>query len=69
MNKKEQLEKAFDSATMTGKLVDLNEQQATEFLSLIEDESAFLKSIRKFTTVKATGTLGKITADGKFLKP
>lgn len=69
MSKKQQLEKAFDSATMTGKLVDLNEEQATEFLSLIEDQSAFLKRIRKYTTKKPTGTIGKITADGNFLKP
>lgn len=69
MSKRQQLEKAFDSATMTGKLVDLNEEQAKEFLSLIEDQSAFLKKIRKYTTTKATGTIGKITADGNFLKP
>lgn len=69
MSKKQQLEKAFDSATMTGKLVDLNEEQATEFLSLIEDESAFLKKIRKHVTKKPTGTIGKITLDGNFLKP
>lgn len=67
--KQQQLQKAFDSASMTGKLVDLNEEQAKEFLSLIEDQSAFLKKIRKYTTSKPTGTIGKITADGNFLKP
>jgi hypothetical protein len=69
MSKRQQLEKAFDSASMSGKLVDLNEEQAKEFLSLVEDESAFLKKIRKHTTKDPKGTLGKITADGNFLRP
>lgn len=69
MNKKQQLIKAFDEASMSGKLVDLNEEQATEFLSLVEDESAFLKKIRKHTTQNPRGTIGKITADGNFLRP
>jgi len=69
MSKKHQLAKAFDDASMSGKLVDLNEEQATEFLSLVEDESAFLKKIRKHTTQNPRGTIGKITADGNFLRP
>lgn len=69
MSKKHQLAKAFDEASMSGKLVDLNEEQATEFLSLVEDESAFLKKIRKHTTQNPRGTIGKITADGNFLRP
>ncbi|USN55036.1 MAG: hypothetical protein H6765_11485 [Candidatus Peribacteria bacterium] len=69
MSKKQQLAKAFDEASMSGKLVDLNEEQATEFLSLVEDESAFLKKVRKHTTVNPRGTIGKITADGNFLRP
>jgi len=67
--KREQLAKAFDSGSMSGKLVDLNEEQAVEFFSIIEDQSAFLKKIRSHLTTEATGTLGKITAEGKFLKP
>lgn len=69
MSKKQQLAKAFDDASMSGKLVDLNEEQATEFLSLVEDESAFLKKVRKHTTQNPRGTIGKITADGNFLRP
>jgi len=69
MSKKHQLAKAFDEASMSGKLVDLNEEQAKEFLSLVEDESAFLKKIRKHTTQNPRGTIGKITADGNFLRP
>jgi hypothetical protein len=69
MSKKQQLAKAFDEASMSGKLVDLNEEQATEFLSLVEDESSFLKKVRKHTTQNPRGTIGKITADGNFLRP
>lgn len=66
---KERLKKAFDGATLGGKLVTLNEEQATEFVTYLQDESKLLKKAR-FVKMKApTKTIAKMFVNGKFLYP
>jgi len=68
-DKNEQLKKAFDSSTMAGKLVNLNTEQATEFIDYIVDESSLLKQVRLIRMTKPNKTIAKIMSAGRFLRP
>lgn len=70
MSKKDtQLAKAFDATSLAGKLIDLNDQQMSEFVDHIVDESRLLKNIRVEKVTTPTGFLPVLEADGEFLKP
>lgn len=69
MQKSEQLLKAFDSATLAGKLVSLNNEQADAFIDYIEDESVLIKKARLIKMQKPTKTIAKLFANDKFLHP
>lgn len=69
MDGKEKLQKAFDSGTAAGKLVTLREEQATEFITYIKDESAVLKAARVETMTGPNKTIAKLFIDNDFLYP
>lgn len=68
-SKNEQLKKAFDSATLNWKLIHLSEEQATEFLDMVRDESNFLKNVRFVKMTKSTKTISKLLSKKRFLNP
>ncbi len=67
--KSEQLLKAFDSATTNGKFISLNEEQASQFIDQVVDQSKLLKAARVEKMSKPTKTIAKLLDDGEFLKP
>lgn len=69
LNPKESLKKAFDSATLSGKLVTLNNEQAEAFVTYLKDESVLLKSARFIKMTKPTKTIAKLFVNGTFLYP
>lgn len=69
MTEKEKLAKAFDSATLSWKLVTLNNEQADAFVTYLKDESVLLKSARYVKMTKPTKTIAKLFVNGKFLYP
>ena len=68
-NKDEKLAKAFDSATINGKLISLNEEQASAFIDTVVDQSRILKAARVIKMSKPVKTIAKIIDFGDFLKP
>lgn len=69
MSKEEQLRKAFDGATVSGKLITLNEEQATTFIDQVVDQSKMLQSVRIEKMSKPVKTIAKLLDAGNFLKP
>lgn len=69
MNKTEQLKKAFDQSTVDGKLISLNEEQATQFIDTVVDQSVILKASRVVKMQKPIKTIAKIIDSGDFLVP
>lgn len=67
--KKEQLKKAFDSTSLAGKYVTLNEEQATAFVDGLKDESVLLKNCRIVTPKVSKTTIAKLYPKGRFLQP
>jgi HK97 family phage major capsid protein len=65
----QELLKVFDTATTEGKLVQLNEEQATEFISYLQDESVLLKQARVVKMTKSNRDIAKIFPKGNFLYP
>lgn len=63
------LEKAFDGATLAGKLVSLNEEQANTFVEYLKDESALLREARVEKMQKSNKTIAKLFLNGDFLYP
>jgi hypothetical protein len=54
---------------LKGKLVHLNEEQATAFVNYMIDESKLLKAVRVVRMAKPTKTIAKLFAGGRFLQP
>jgi hypothetical protein len=67
--KSTELLKAFDSSTLTGKLVALNVEQASEFVDFIVDESSLLKQVRLVKSEKPNKDFASMFGKGRFLKP
>lgn len=65
----EKLHKAFDSSTTNGKLITLNEEQASEFIDLVRNESKVLTAARVEKMSKPIKTVAKLVDAGDFLKP
>lgn len=69
MSKTENLKKVFDTTTLQGKLVSLNEEQASTFIDYMVDESKLLKAARFVKMLKPIKTIAKLFAGGRFLHP
>ena len=69
MGKENKLNKVFDAGSLNGKLVHLNEEQATQFVNYMIDESKLLKAVRVVRMAKPTKTIAKLFANGRFLQP
>lgn len=69
MDKQQKLEKAFDGATTNGKLVTLNEEQASQFIDNVVNQSKLLQAARVVKMAKPIKTIAKILDDGEFLGP
>lgn len=69
MKKDERLLKAFDSATVNGKLISLSEEQATAFIDTVVDQSRILKAARVIKMNKPNKDIAKIIDTGSFLQP
>lgn len=68
-DKREKLAKAFDEASISWKLVELNNEQADKFIDYMVDESKFLKQARIVKMRDPTKTIAKLFARGRFLHP
>lgn len=67
--KEEKILKAFDSATTNGKLISLNEEQASEFIDRVVDQSKVLKAARVVKMNTPIKDIAKLIDSGNFLKP
>ncbi len=63
------LTKAFDSATVNGKLISLNTEAATAFIDTVVDQSVLLKAARVEKMSTPIKDIAKILDTGDFLKP
>ena len=64
----EKIKKAFDEASLASSFVTLNEEQANSFVDFVVDESTLLKKARLKRMTKPIAKIGKVYADGRFLR-
>ena len=69
MSNVQKLQKVFDTQSLTGKLVQMNEEQANAFIDFMVDESKLMSSVRLIRMQKPLKTIAKLFANGRFLKP